>query len=226
MPVATPRVGEIWACTLTPVQTPALVASSIGNNVVFVGLTGVRVPMLWRDGLPWVKQGEPPFGQACSREGCRRDAFLGYGRPPRNVQEVVCPYHLPRGTECEILSHPNIHAPFFSGDQCEQCNVDAIEVFPEIPPPEFERLGVWTCQQCGRWWMRVRWEGHEFSESTAASLVPPGYRFVRYRLEHADQQSRRAFYWVQLSHDPTHVFQGLPVRNMFDYLLQDDELSL
>lgn len=229
-----PKVGEVWTCTLDPSnKTPALIASVVGQHVTFVSLTGVRVPVLWRDGLPWRKSHTPTFSQACSREGCRREAFVAYERPPNDHIEVVCPYHIPRGTQSKILEFPELNAGFFVGETCGRCHVEAVEVFTGIPRIEYTRLSIWSCQHCGDWWMRVKWPpGHEappLTEADARTLVPSDFQFAGLKevdsiaLRKSERPRTGAGYKVSLKVDPTATLKTVrEFRDMYDYLLQDD----
>lgn len=173
MPQRIPEFGETWHNPV--VGADALVANVVGLNVAFVSYTGNwgvvsfdRTVTLWE-----FKRPVPPDAQACSREGCHWPAFLSYRRRARQISEVVCPRHIPRGIRCSEITAP-IPKTSLVGQTCGVCRQDANEILGQ-GPIAYRSLRLWMCHFCGAQWFHGKLTAIELEDDKLALSLARQY---------------------------------------------------
>ena len=169
-----PNLDELWK---TPTGDVGVISDIRGMTVVFLSLTGVRVSVAWRNSLKltgWKRTKDPipsyRVKNKCPRHGCERIAFLAYER--RDVTELVCPYHAPRGAQLRVTELQQ-EVPSRPWSRCNSCNHDGFEVLGEQQhyqqSPHASQL--WTCRYCGKYWLVLEAP----DQATALLSIPCGY---------------------------------------------------
>lgn len=225
-----PRIGETWTSTLAKVD--GIAAKVSGTIVTFVSVSGNRAAIqLERLGAAartppdWVlKSSAPMWFQSCSRERCTGAAFIRYSRPGADAFEVVCPPHIPKGVQFEILERPFLATGFFHGSTCHACKHEGIEVFGELSWSRQRHDSLWSCSACAEWWMLTSWEGfsEDFTNQRAALRCPAGFIFKSIIGKEDVPLMPGLTYRVQVRIQMGHVLQGVKPPTIYDHVKEQE----
>lgn len=226
MTLPLPSIGETWTNRL--VQVDGIVAKVAGTSVTFVSLTGNRAGIQFdRKGAAsntppdWVlKSPAPSWFQSCSRERCTGAAFIRYTRPPKDVIELVCPAHVPKGVKSEVAERPFLVTGFFHGSACRACGQDGIEVFGEVSWSRQTLDSLWCCSVCSEWWLLTSWEGfsEDFTNQHAAMRCPAGFMFQSVVGKEETPMLAGLTYRVRVRIQLGHVLMGVRPPTIYDHL--------
>jgi hypothetical protein len=225
-----PQIGETWTHRL--VHADGIVARVVGTIVTFVSLTGNRASIQFnRQGAAentppdWVlKSPAPSWFQSCSRERCPGSAFIRYVRPPKDVVELVCPAHVPKGIKSEASDKPFLVTGFFHGSTCLACGQDGIEVFGELPWSRQQSDSLWCCSVCSEWWLLTNWGGFstDFTNQQAAMRCPAGFMFQSVVGREETTLLPGWTYRVRVRIQLGHVLMGVRPPTIYDHLKERD----
>jgi hypothetical protein len=234
MPADKPEIGEIWFNGA--LGRRALIAKVTDDLVFFASLTGTRVSMSRRSAeLAWkLERAVPENIQACSSQGCSLPAFICYERPLKE-QEVVCPFHIPRGVQSRLLDQTEtFKRDFFESERCDRCGEDGTEVFGELPPADFKHTTMWNCQFCNTWWVRgkiseydtksmtrLAWGSDVLNDTILKYHALPGYQNTKV-YSWFDPANRFLHFNIHLKPGRNHQLKGPQALTLYDFVKMDD----
>jgi hypothetical protein len=148
---------------------------------------------------------------------------LQYERPRKEDPEVVCPQHVPRGVYSQVLAQ-RLTETFFEGQRCSICpQTEAIEVLGETYQPN---TTLWTCPQCGVWWVYAVRDRTQLQVETERGLgikaVPDGYVF-KGLVYHPDEMRQVLHYRITVVPKASTQITGPKPLTLFDHLLMTDD---